>query len=994
MLNDYLPLWYWGRQLAILLMTIIFSLNVHGQQRLTISGEVNNTQGEPLSGASVSVKGTSVGVLTDAQGKFNISCKSNSVLVFSFSGFKTQEKAVNSTTNWSIQLENSESVLGEVVVTALGINRQLKSITYASQKVEGDELTKVPQTNFMNLLSGKVAGLTLGANPSGLGGPVKITLRGNKSIQQSNQPLYVIDGVPTSGDGISNLNPSDIESINVLKGASAAVLYGSQAANGVILITTRKGKAGQSIVEITSSATFDRVALLPDLQDTYAQTATGSDYNWGAPLATKQPDQMKDFFRTGLTMINGISLISGSEKLQNYLSYSNTLGNSVIPNSSIGRHNFTFRTTSKYFNNKVTVDAGANLIKQTVHNMPTTGEQSGPLWGLYTFPRALDFEQYKEYEIYDEDRKLLTQNWWRTSDPYNQNPYWVTNKMLNQATTNRTIFNIGAKWDINDWLNIQARGNIDRGNVVNTQKNYAGTAVALVGQNGSYSTSDVTGTQYYGDVLLNFSKSFNKFDARMVLGSSIQDSRTQGEAVSSNALYIPNVFNFGNIDIQSSNTSVGQSVPNHSQLQAVFGSLNLSFDNWLFLDVTGRNDWSSNLSFTPNGSYFYPSVGLSTVLNEVLNLPKAVSLAKLRASYAIVGNTVPNYVTNPTNTLSRGGIVSFNTTAPFGDLKPEMSKSFEIGTDLRFLNDRLSVDVTYYKTNTINQFFTIIVPPGTGYSNRYINGGNIQNSGVEIMLGASVIDNPVIKWHTNLNFSSNKNIVKKLAPTIDRFNLSVYEQFYSILTVGGSYGDMYANVWDRDSLNRVKLDGNDKPIVRTGLPTFVGNANPKFLAGWSNDISFRNFTLGFLIDGRFGSDVISVTQAWLDNYGLSKATAQVRDKGGVSVAAVNTVTNQPVSTVTPFNWYYQIPYGESVFDGSVVRLREVSLSWQLPQRILGSGLIKGVSASLIGRNLAYLYRPAPVDSEIVFSIGNGYAGLDSFGVPPSRSLGFNLNIRF
>lgn len=1009
MLNDHLPLRYWARLLPILLMTLIFFLNVQGQQQVTVTGEVKSTGGEPLAGASVSIKGTSLGVLTNAQGVFSISCQSNSTLVFSFSGFEPQERLVSSTINWNIQLENNESVLGEVVVTALGINRQLKSITYASQKVEGSELTKVPQTNFMNALSGKVAGLTVGASPSGLGGSVKITLRGNKSIQQSNQPLYVIDGVPMLnvsqqssgtlqnrdfGDGISNLNPADIESINVLKGASAAVLYGSQAANGVILITTKKGKAGQSKVEITSSATFDKVALLPDLQDTYAQTATGSDYNWGNSLATKQPNQMKDFFRTGLTLVNGVSLTSGSEKLQNYLSYSNTLGNSVIPNSSVGRHNFTFRTTSKYFNNKVTVDANANLIKQTMDNTPYTGQVYGPLWGLYTFPRGLDFEQYKAYEIYDDNRKLMTQNWWRTSDGYNQNPYWVANKMLNKATTNRVIFNIGTQWDINNWLNIQARGNVDRGNVLNTQKYYAGTAVTIVGQNGSYNISDVTRTQYYGDLLLNFNKSFNKLDIRTVLGSSIQDSRTHGESVGSNALYIPNVFNFGNINFQSANTSVSQSTPNHSQLQSVFGSLNLSFDNWLFLDVTGRNDWSSNLSFTPNGSYFYPSVGLSTVLNDVLNLPKAVSLAKLRASYAIVGNTVPNYVTNPVNSLSRGGTISFNTTAPFGDLKPEMSRSFEIGTDLRFLNDRLSVDFTYYKTNTINQFFTIIVPPGTGYSNRYINGGDIQNKGIEVMLGISVIDNPVIKWRTNLNFSSNKNVVKKLAPTIDRFNLSADQGFYSVLTLGGSYGDMYANVWDRDSLNRVKLDGDNKPIVKPGLPSFVGNANPKFLAGWSNNISFRDFTLGLLIDGRFGLDVMSVTQAWLDNYGVSKVTAEVRDKGGVSVNAINTVTNQEVSSITPFNWYYQIPYGESVFDSSVVRLREISLSWQLPQRIFASGFIKGVSASLIGRNLAYLYRPAPVDSEIAFSVGNRYAGLESFGVPPTRSFGFNVNIRF
>ena len=1003
-----------GKQFLILLLPLLFcNLILFAQQKVTVSGAVISERNIPLAGVSVKVKGSTGATTTDSAGIFSIKANKNSVLVFSYVGFNENEvKIINESLNFKVQLTSSSETLGDVVVTALGIQRKSKGITYAAQKVPGSELNKVPQTNFMNALSGRVAGITINSSASGIGGSVKVILRGNKSAQGSNQPLYVIDGVPLRnnanespnsfanmdfGDGISNLNPEDIESVTVLKGASSAALYGSQAANGVILITTKKGKAGVSKLNVFSSGTFDKAAYIPELQNTYAQTAIGSDFSWGAPITSGLKNQISDYFETGSTFINGISLSTATEKVQTYFSYANTKATGIIPNNSLSKHNISFNTTSNYFNNKLSIDINANLVLQSFENPPTSGYNGTALWGLYLFPRGLDFSRYKNYEVYDPVRKLMTQNWWRQPDNLIHNPYWNNNRMENVNELNRAIVKISAKYNITPWLNIQARGNVDRTGNVTTSKMYSGSSEVVAGKNGYFGITNVNNTQYYGDVLMNFNKTFDKIKLSGLVGSSILDASGQGEFHNSSSLYIANIFNLQNTDPLSANTSYGSISPRHSQLQAVFGNLNVSYNDWLFLDVTARNDWSSNLSFTPNGSYYYPSFGISTVLNSILNLPKFISYAKLRGSYATVGNTVPSYVTNPINTLSRGGNISFNTTAPFNDLNPEKSKSLEIGAEMRMLENKLNLDFTYYKTNTINQFFSIGVPPGTGYSQRFINGGNIQNSGIELTLGYAIMEKKRFKWNSSINFSTNKNVIKELAPGIDQFFLNPGDlnNYFSILKVGGSYGDIYSVVWDRDLLNRLKIDSaSSKPIVKSGAPSLVGNANPKFQIGWSNTFTYKNFTLDFLVDGRFGSKVISTTQAALNNYGVSKTTGDARANGGVPINGVFAGTNKPVNQISAYNYYLGRPYGEYMFDGSVVRLRELSIGYNFPIHNLKSGFVKNIRLSLIGRNLIYFYRPAPTDSEITYSVGNAYAGLDAFSLPPTRSLGFNLSVNF
>lgn len=527
-----------------------------------------------------------------------------------------------------------------------------------------------------------------------------------------------------------------------------------------------------------------------------------------------------------------------------------------------------------------------------------------------------------------------------------------------------------------------------------------GTAEAYGGKNGGYSVNNITLTEYYSDAILNFAKAFGKINVNGLLGTSVTDTRSNGESAGSNLLYVPNVFTVQNMNVLNGQVS-GSISEARQQLQGIFGSISLSYNDWLSLDLTGRNDWSSNLSFTPNGSYFYPSAGLSILLHQALKLPEAISFAKLRGSYAIVGNTVPIYVTNPQNNLGNRGNIFFNNTAPFTDLKPEKTNSLEFGTEIHLFQDQFSLDFSYYKTNSINQFFSISVPPGTGYGRRFINGGDIQNSGIEITMGYSTLPGRAVKGTSLINFSTNKNVVKKLATDIGQFVISDdINNYHSILTVGGSYGDLYGQVLKRDENGRVLIGVDGKPVVQSGKPSLLGNSNPKFQLGFNNNFSYNNFSLGFLFDGSFGGKVMSLTEQILDGLGVSKASGDARASGGVKVNGVLNGTNTPVTSVDAEKWYrtvggIQHVTGEYMYDATTVRLRELSLGYTLPKTtLLKNGFVKNIRLSLIGRNLVYLYKKAPFDPEIIFSSGNGYSGVDILSLPATRGFGFNLNVTF
>jgi TonB-linked SusC/RagA family outer membrane protein len=1005
----------WYRSLNVFLAFMLIS-SVVLAQNVTVTGTVlSATDNLPLPGVSVLVKGTTNGVITTANGTYSIKADANSTLIFTYIGIVTQEIHLAGQTKLDVKLVEKSSDLKEVVITALGIESKSSRLSYATQEVSGKDMNKVPQTNLMNNLSGKVAGAAIYRSSSGVGGSVKVLIRGNKSAQGNNQPLYVINGIPMlnvvngtlnqsfastdAGDGISNLNPDDIESVSILKGASAAALYGSQAANGAVLITTKKGKAGIAKIDFASSYTMDNVAYKPDLQSNYGQTSAGALESWG-PKISNAADIVSPFYQTGSTLLNSISFSTGNEKMQTYLSYANTAASGVIANNKLLKHNFTVRQTSKFFDNKLSVDAGLTLVSQKVNNPPGSGFHNTPIYGLYTFPRGLDFEPYKTYTKFDPVRNVDTQNW-----PFittsSQNPYWFVNKILTENKRDRTMFNVALKYNINNWLNFQVRGNLDKTVDDNSTTSYLGSAIGYSGANGGYSVLDMTNTQYYGDALLSMNKTFNKFNVTAVLGSSITDSKTKGISAASTYLYVPNYFAIQNFDITNGLSPVYTLPANHTQLQGVFGNLNLTYNDWLTLTATGRNDWASTLSYTPNGSYFYPSVGLSAVLHEVLALPKAISYAKIRGSYAVVGNTVPVYVTNPLNGINNRGEVVFNTTAPFNDLNPEKSKSLEFGAELRFLDDQISLDVTVYKTNTINQFFEIAVPAGTGYSSRYINGGDIQNKGLEIVAGYSLPAKNNFKWTSTVNFAANRNVVKKLATSVDQFIITQdLNNYYSILKVGGSYGDIYGQVLDRDDQGRILVNDDGTPKVKGGAPSLLGNSNPKFQLGWNNSFRYKDFSLSFLIDGNFGGKVMSLTQQVLDGYGVSKATGEARDNGGVTVNGIVASSGEAVTKLDADKYYHVVgglgPHvsGEYMYNATVVRIREVSLGYSLPKTLLKSGFVKNAKLSIISRNLAYLYKKAPFDPETIFANQNGYSGLEIMSLPATRGFGLSLNLTF
>ncbi len=986
----------------------------------TIKGTVKDAKGEPLIGVNISVKGTNKGTQSDVNGNFTLQANIGDVLVISYVGYVKQEITISSAAPLSISLAEDASQLQEVVVTALGVKRSEKSLVYANQVVGGNELTDVKTDNLMNSLNGKVAGVDISPSSSGVGGSVKVILRGNKDALGTNQPLYVIDGVPMTntsnanmqpnstyggspdgGDGISNLNPDDIESITVLEGAAAAALYGSQAANGVVLVTTKKGKAGTAQINFSSSYTNDVISYKPQFQNEYGETPSGNQ-SWGPKLSSPATaNNLSDFFVNGNNFTNAVNLSSGSELAQTYFSYANTSANGVQPTNDLHRNNFTFRETGHFLNNKLTVDVNTNYVNQKVTNTPGEGLYFNTLTGLYLFPVGVDITEYKNnYAIPQPTRNgLLTQNWIANED-VQQNPWWILNKNPNYSTRNRLLTNATVKYDVADWLSIQARGNVDRVADIYEQDLYAGTNPVLTqGLNGSYQRNEQTLTQTYGDLIANFKvpmKSVFKIDG--VVGASITDNNTVGTVFNQGlGLAVPNVFTQQNV-LTSTSSNVSTLPANHNQIQSIFGSLNVSYNNWAYLTVTERNDWSSTLSYTTKESYSYPSVGLSFILNEMFKLPEFINYAKIRGSYAEVATPVSQYITNPINSSASGGSVTFNSVQPNPQLKPTNTKSDEAGADFKLFNNRFSLNFTWYKSNSYNQFIQYTPAASTGYSVGYLNAGNIQNTGIELKVGYDVLKSKQFSWNTAINYSNNKNTIIQLnpnAPTAPIILTGAGNNAYeSVLATGGSYDDIYGVKYERNAAGQIMVNASDAPI-NSGNFVKVGNPDPKFQMGWNNTFNYNKFTLEFLIDGKFGGQVLSMTQMMMDSYGTSLASGVARDKGGVSVNAVDP-NGKTVTTVDPYTWYSAVggrsgiaePY---MYSATVVRLRSASLGYNIP---VVNSFIKSMRLSVIGSNLIYFYKKAPFDPEITMSTGNGLQGVDVFNQPTTRRVGASLNVSF
>ncbi|MDR2272673.1 MAG: SusC/RagA family TonB-linked outer membrane protein [Sphingobacterium sp.] len=1003
--------------------TMLFSASLLHAQSNQVKGTVVDAKTKaPLVGATIKVLGTSTASSTDSKGAFQINVDDkNRILNISTIGYENKTVTLGpGETTVTVSLDEQTQQLESVVVTALGISRAQKSLTYSTQQVNGDELNKVKSTNLANNLNGKVAGVNIASSSSGPGGSAKVVLRGNKSASGNNQVLYVVDGVPINnqtlasqpdnvfggqrdgGDPISLINPEDVENISVLKGASAAALYGSQAANGVILITTKSGKQGRTVINFSSSAQIEQAVSTPKFQNQYGQGSQGKNSNtsvfsWGDKTNGTNYDNVGEFFRTGSNFTNSLTLSGGNEKNQTYFSYANTLAKGILPENDLMRHNFNLKESATFFDDKLTVEGSANYITQKLDNAPTSGFYFNPLVGTYLLPRNLNIADYKNYETFNTSRNLNEQNWFSLSDSptTQQNPWWIVNRNPTRSTRNRLLLNGSAKYKIAPWISIQARGSVDRTSEVWDRKVYASTPNPLGKVNGNYNYTNTTITQQYGDVVanMNFNVS-DKFQITGLVGTSITDWKTEGVDFNTGieGLNIPNLFT-----IQNTKTPVSSTLSaNRRQLQSVFASANLAYDNWVYLDLTSRWDWSSTLAYTGENPYFYPSVGLGLVLNEKLNLPEFVNMAKIRGSYAQVGNDLPPYITYPTNTLNPYGVIVVNDIAFLNPLKPEKTASLEIGTEWRMWNNRLNVDLTYYKTNTTNQFFKIAASNASFANYFAVNAGDIQNQGVEALVSLDAIKTDNFTWNTSVNFTYNKNKIIKLADGISEFTLTGEgrNNFASKLEVGGSFGDIYGQDFVRDDQGRILISEDGIP-QKNNQYTKMGNSNPIWQMGWNNSFNYKNFNLSFLIDGKFDYEVMSVTQSLLDGYGVSKVTGDARANGGVTINGV-TPSGKAVTKVDAEQWYTSTAgmgpvSSQYIYDGTVVRLRELTFGYDFN---IKDSFFKKLRVNAVGRNLFYISKKAPFDPEVTMSTGNALSGVDIFMMPATRNYGLTLNATF
>jgi len=988
-----------------------------------ITGTIQDETGAALAGVSVSIKGTTTGTTTNANGKFIINAAPGDVLVFSYIGYLRKEVAVGSGSNYVVALAPDARGLNEVVVTALGITKTSASLSYDQQTVSGKELQVSKDPSFVNSLQGKVSGLQITQSSSGAGGSTKVILRGEKSIYGSSNVLYVIDGIPLqpltsaqpngvfsygndNGDGISNINPDDIASISVLKGASASALYGSAAANGVILITTKKGQAGKTTVTFSSNTTFDKAVKAPQLQTEYAagnhDTTDMTNLNsWGAKETGGEPNsQASDFFQTGVSAINSFNLSTGTEKSQTYISYANTHATGIEPGNIFSKNNITARNTAKLLNDKLTLDFSASYIFQNATDRATSGTYYNPLTSVYLFPRGLDFNQYKNYEVFNADRNIDLPNWIvpytlpNGDDP--QNPYWIQYRNPNHQGLNRLLATVSAKYDINDWLNIQARVNLDKATQTSDQELYAGSTTLLTGNSGSYAYTSSGSNQVYSDLLLNANKDLSSdFNINGTLGASIQDDQFSSLGFGGHLGNVDNFFNVTNV-ITTAGFPFNQTNKTENQTQSAFASVDLGYKKYLFLDVTARNDWASALAYTAHDDFFYPSVGLSGILSSMFKMPDFITYSKLRVSYTDVGNSIPSFVSTPAQYSLSSGFLNQSLTQPLGNLKPEITHSFEAGTEWRFVNDHITFDATYYHTNSYNQLFNVSVSGASKYTSRYVNGGNVENEGFEGSLGYNGKIADGFTWNSNLTFSLNKNKVVALytdptdGPQTQFVFPNTVNSYQIEARVGKPFGEIYAADFVRDAQGHIEVVGG-KPVIDNNANTFtdIGNANPNYMIGWTNTFKLKQFDLQFTVDGRFGGTVVDMTGAYLDEYGVSQASATARDNGGVVVNG---------ATLTAQN-YYQAIGGRSgamtqyAYSATNIRLREASFGYTFPGAMFNNK-VSDLRIAFTGRNLFFFYLKAPFDPETDLATDNTLQGLSLFGQPSTRQLGFNVSARF
>ena len=1006
------------KKVLFLLMSLFLAVATATAQGKSVSGIVlDAADHEPLTGATVSVKGvTGHGALTDMDGKFTIkNIKAGAVLVVSYIGYTTKEVAVGNLSELTIELVSADKQLETVVVTALGIKRSQKALSYNVQEVKNDALTTVKDANFMNSLNGKVAGVNIQRSASGVGGATRVVMRGNKSISGDNNVLYVIDGVPignsadrggdgsgfgsgrASGEGISSINPDDIESISVLTGPSAAALYGASAANGVILINTKKGAAGKLRVNFSSAVETASPFILPKFQNTYGNAA-GQYTSWGDKLATPSDYKVRDFYNRGVTFNNSFNFSVGTDKNQTYFSASAINAKGIVPNNKYHRYNASVRNTSKFLDDKLTLDVSASYVRDYANNMISYGAYFNPIVGAYLYPRGQNFDQEKYFERYDAQLGYYVQQWSPGSMGMDvQNPYWVAYRNLHPETNDRYMLFGSLKYELNKQINFTGRVRLDNTYTERETKLYASTSSVFAKPLGYYSADNSYFKQKYVDFMANYSNALSEdFHLTATLGTSYEEYDNKGQGFGGHLSLIPNKFIFANTNPLQSGGS--QSSSRKSNF-AVFGSAELAWRNAVYLTLTGRTDKPSQLVGSVDPWIFYPSVGLSAVVTDLLpedvraSLRPALSFLKVRTSYTEVGSPIPFTGLTPgtiTHSMRSGKVEPFDY-YPLPDLKAERTRSVELGIDSRWFGGALTFGATIYQSNTLNQLLETDLDPGTGYKKLYVQAGNVRNRGIEMTLGFNKKFGPV-DYNTSVTATANRNKIIKLASGVKNpitgevFDLTDIAKGRFRLREGGELGDVYASERiKRDANGYVEYTPGQSLVTEPTEPYKLGSVNAKWNLGWKHGVSFKGFDLNVLFTARLGGIVISKTQAALDKFGVSQASADARNAGGVHLGQGLTIAPQQYyDAVYNLDSYY-------VYSATNVRLQELSLSYSLPKSILGK-TFKNVGVSLYATNLWMIYNKAPYDPELTGSTGTFGQGYDYFMLPSQRTIGASIKL--
>ncbi|GAB4011103.1 TonB-dependent receptor [Spirosoma migulaei] len=1035
-----------------------------------ITGIVRDEQDKSIAGVNVVIKGTSRGTTTDAEGGFKLTVPSGSaVLTISSVGYVAKDVAISAgQAQITVSLVADDRLLGEVVVTALGIKREAKALSYATQSIKPAQINEVRDGNVLNTLQGKIAGAYITQGSGGPGTGSRIVLRGNRSIQGTNNALIVVDGVPinnstfgqatsdfgsvANSDGASNVNPDDIENVTVLRGASAAALYGSQAANGVILMTTKRGKAGRVAVDINSGVSIDKPFALPMVQNQYGQGVGGKmdpavGASWGAAMTgqsytnylgktdtySAQPNNIRDFFRTAVSFNNSIGITGGSEKSQTYLSYTNNALQGTVPGNDLMRHTINLRLSNQ-ISSKLSTDAKITYINQSVVNKPRTGEENAPVIDLYQIPRNVSLATAQNYAAPNAFNIQTPTAWPSTLSSIYQNPYWMTNQTAINQYRDRVIGFVSARYQLTNFLSIQGRANLDKYFDKNEESYSQGTILWANQAGGKFARNNIVNTQSWYDLLIEGKNSLGKdLTLDYQAGAIIQDIRYQSTNAVADGLNVPNRFNlnFG------TNLSVTDDFI-RKQTQSLFGQASLAWRDAIFVNASLRNDWSSSLP--KPYSFQYPSVGASVVLSDLLKLSGPLSFLKINGSYAQVGNSADAYLLQTNYSYAQGagsGFISRDGTQAIGNLKPEITKSLEVGVEARFFSNRLGATVTAYKTNSINQLLKLGLAPASGFQDQYINAGDIRNMGLEVVINGTAIKTDQFSWDLTLNMGLNRNKILSLSPDIKTAFLSGgYGRSASpIVAEGGSYGDIVSYRWAKDAATGQYLIGSqsnsstvsEASVSSTGLPVatkeqeLIGNFNPKMQLGFTNSFTYKGFSLRFLVDGRFGGIAVSGTEMNLAFSGIPEVTAQKRDGGWVlpgvtaGVAGADGVTligaGKTNSTAISAEQFWQTVSGKRygwgeffAYDATNVRLREISIGYGIP--VPSNFFIKSARLSFVARNLFWIYRGSSIldipgigkrkmwfDPDMNLTNGN-FQGVEYGTLPSNRSIGLNLKLSF